>query len=61
MSRNLESTKTNFSLYTPRHVARRRYRTSARRGWTMAPYAAIISVLGAVNVYLFLLPMAHRL
>jgi polyferredoxin len=48
------------SLYTARRIAHRRYRTPSRRLRTLAPYAAIIALLGAVNVYLFLLPMAHR-
>ena len=49
------------SLYTARRIANRRYRTQARRGWTLAPYAAIVALLGAINIYLFMLPMAHRL
>ena len=48
------------SLYTARRIAHRRYRTDARRRATVLPYAAVIAVLGAVNVWMFLLPMAHR-
>ncbi|WP_024288339.1 4Fe-4S binding protein [Cellulomonas sp. KRMCY2] len=49
------------SLYTAGRIARRRYRTAARRRGTVVPYAVIIALLGAVNVYFFLLPMAHRM
>ncbi|WP_245701252.1 hypothetical protein [Sanguibacter gelidistatuariae] len=49
------------SSYTARRIAHRRYRTSARRRATLIPYAAIIALLGAMNVWMFLLPMAHRM
>jgi hypothetical protein len=49
------------SIYTARRIAHRRYRTVARRRATLAPYLAIIVLLGAINVWMFLLPMAHRM
>ena len=49
------------SLYTARRIAHRRYRTDARRRATLVPYAAIVVLLGAINVWMFLLPMAHRM
>lgn len=49
------------SLYTARRITHRRYRTGARRRATLVPYAAIIILLGAINVWMFLLPMAHRM
>lgn len=48
------------SLYTARRIAHRRYRTEARRKATLLPYVVVIAILGAVNVWMFLLPMAHR-
>ena len=49
------------SLYTARRIARRRYQTPARRRATLVPYVTILAVLGALNVYFFLLPMAMRM
>ncbi|HEY8721714.1 4Fe-4S binding protein [Pengzhenrongella sp.] len=49
------------SLYTARRITYRRYATAARRRRTLAPYVTIISGLGALNVYLFMLPMAMRM
>jgi polyferredoxin len=49
------------SLYTAKRIAYRRYRTAARRRATLAPYVVVIAVLAAVNVGMFLLPMAHRM
>ncbi|GAA3823902.1 4Fe-4S binding protein [Cellulomonas soli] len=49
------------SAYTAKRIAYRRYRTTARRHATLAPFLAVIVVLTIVNVWLFLLPMAHRM
>ncbi|PVU84269.1 ferredoxin [Cellulomonas sp. WB94] len=49
------------SFYTARRIAHRRYRTAARRRRTLLPFVVIIALLGAVNVGMFLLPMAHRM
>ncbi|MFS0700084.1 4Fe-4S binding protein [Cellulomonas sp. 179-A 4D5 NHS] len=49
------------SVYTAKRIAYRRYRTAARRRATLTPYVAIIALLGAINVWMFLLPMAHRM
>lgn len=49
------------SLYTAKRLAYRRYRTTARRRATVLPYAVLIAGLGALNVMLFLFPMAHRM
>lgn len=49
------------SAYTVRRVTYRRYRSVARRRATILPYAALVGILAVVNVYLLLLPMAHRM
>lgn len=49
------------SLYTARRITFRRYSTVKIRKATFAPYAILIVVLTALNVGLFLLPMAHRM
>lgn len=49
------------SLYAARRIAHRRYVTPVRRRVTLVPFLGLIVGLAAVNVYLFLLPMAHRM
>jgi polyferredoxin len=49
------------SLYTARRIAHGRYRTPVRRRATLVPMTALIVLLGAVNVWMFALPMAHRM
>jgi polyferredoxin len=49
------------SLYTARRIAHRRYHTSTRRRATLLPFTILIGVLGALNVVMFLFPMAHRM
>ena len=49
------------SLYTARRIAHRRYRTTDRRRATLRPHAAVILTLAALNVWMFTLPMAHRM
>ncbi|NUU16988.1 4Fe-4S binding protein, partial [Cellulomonas humilata] len=49
------------SIYTAKRISYRRYRTAARRRSTLTPYVVIIALLGAINVWMFLLPMAHRM
>lgn len=49
------------SAYTVKRVAYRRYRSVERRRATIAPYAVLLGVLAVLNVYLLLLPMAHRM
>ncbi|GAB2856985.1 4Fe-4S binding protein [Nocardioides pacificus] len=49
------------SLYTAKRIAHRRYRTQERRRATLAPYLMVLSVLAALNVWMFALPMAHRM
>jgi ferredoxin len=49
------------SLYTVRRIAHRRYLTPARRRSTLIPFTVLIVVLGALNVIMFLFPMAHRM
>lgn len=48
------------SLYTARRIAFRRYSNATVRKATLTPYVILIGSLTAVNVGLFLLPMAHR-
>jgi polyferredoxin len=49
------------SLYTAKRIAHRRYLTPARRRSTLIPIGALIVVLAALNVAMFLFPMAHRM
>jgi hypothetical protein len=49
------------SMYTARRIAHRRYLTVARRSSTLLPFTILIAVLGALNVAMFLFPMAHRM
>ena len=49
------------SVYTATRIARRHHRNTSRRRATVAPYLGLIAVLALVNVYLFALPMAHRM
>ena len=49
------------SLYTARRIAHRRYLTPARRRSTLVPFTILIVVLAALNVVMFLFPMAHRM
>lgn len=48
------------SLYTAYRIAKSNY--GAGKTWpAFAPYAALVAVLGLINVYLFILPMAMRM
>ncbi len=48
------------SLYTAYRIARHNY--SADRTWAaLLPYGVLITIFAAVNVWLFMLPMAHRM
>jgi hypothetical protein len=48
------------SLYTAYRIARSQY--GAGRTWAaFLPYAGLIAILGVMNVYLFILPMAMRM
>lgn len=49
------------SLYTVKRIVRRTYPSSQIRKATMRPYVILVSVLAALNVALFLFPMAHRM
>ena len=49
------------SLYTVKRIANRRYGTPARQRTTQLPFLILIGLLGALNVALFLFPMAHRM
>ena len=49
------------SFYTVRRITYRRYSGSTIRSTTLVPYSILIGVLGALNVALFLFPMAHRM
>jgi hypothetical protein len=49
------------SLYTLRAITHRRYLTPTRRRFTMVPFSVLIGVLTALNVVLFMYPMAHRM
>ena len=49
------------SLYTAQRIAHRRYLTPARRRSTLLPFTVLIGVLAALNVAMFLFPMAHRM
>jgi ferredoxin len=49
------------SLYTLRAITHRRYLTPARRRFTMLPFSVLIGILTALNVIMFMFPMAHRM
>jgi len=49
------------SLYAARRITHRRYLTPARRRSTLIPFTILIGVLAALNVAMFLFPMAHRM
>lgn len=49
------------SFYTVRRITYRRYSDTTTRSTTLVPYSILIGVLGALNVTLFLFPMAHRM
>jgi len=49
------------SLYTAHRITIRRYSATKVRRATFMPYAVLIGLLTALNIGLFLLPMAHRM
>lgn len=49
------------SLYTLRRITYRRYSAPSQRTSTLLPYTILIGLLGALNVAMFLFPMAHRM
>jgi len=49
------------SLYTAHRISVWRYHVALPRQATLRPYAAVVVILGALNVYLFTLPMAMRM
>ncbi|KAB8145944.1 4Fe-4S binding protein [Chloroflexia bacterium SDU3-3] len=49
------------SLYAALRIARSSRREGQRTWASFAPYAALIVLLGAINIYLFILPMASRM
>jgi polyferredoxin len=49
------------SAYTVRRITHRRYGSVARRRSTSIPMMVLLGILAAINVYLFMLPMAHRM
>jgi ferredoxin len=49
------------SLYTLRAITDRRYLSPARRRSTMVPFSVLIGILTALNVVMFMYPMAHRM
>lgn len=49
------------SFYTAKRITYRRYSDRKTRTSTLLPYSLLIGVLGAINVAMFLFPMAHRM
>ncbi len=49
------------SFYTVRRITYRRYSDPETRKATLFPYSILVGALGALNVALFLFPMAHRM
>ena len=49
------------SFYTVRRITYRQYSATKTRRKTMVPYSILIGALGALNVAMFLFPMAHRM
>jgi ferredoxin len=48
------------SLYAAFRMARRRYPIAGRRNKVLAPYWVLIIALGLLNVWMFTIPMVHR-
>ncbi|HUW88365.1 MAG TPA: 4Fe-4S binding protein [Candidatus Paceibacterota bacterium] len=49
------------SMYTVRRITYRRYSSARMRKSTLIPYTALVGILMALNVAMFLFPMAHRM
>lgn len=49
------------SIYTVRRITYRRYLSATLRKSTLVPYTALVGILMALNVAMFLFPMAHRM
>lgn len=49
------------SAHAIRRITNRRYGSLARRRATTAPFMVLLGILSVLNVYLFMLPMAHRM
>lgn len=49
------------SFYTARRITYRGYSDPTIRSATLVPYSILIAALGALNVAMFLFPMAHRM
>lgn len=49
------------SFYTVRRITYRQYMDPKVRSTTLLPYSILIAALGALNVAMFLFPMAHRM
>jgi polyferredoxin len=49
------------SIYTVRRITNRRYSSAGMRKSTMIPFTALVGLLMALNVAMFLFPMAHRM
>lgn len=49
------------SVYTVKRITNRRYSAPTTRRATMFPYIVLVSALGALNVVMFVFPMAHRM
>ena len=49
------------SVYTVRRITYRRYSSATLRKSTLVPYTALVGILMALNVAMFLFPMAHRM
>ncbi|HSK31947.1 MAG TPA: 4Fe-4S binding protein [Propionicimonas sp.] len=49
------------SAYTIRRITNRRYGSLVRRRATTVPFMVLLGILSVINVYLFMLPMAHRM
>lgn len=49
------------SLYAVYRIARRRYQSPRNLRWTIVPFGAVVAVLAAINIGMFMLPMAHRM
>ena len=50
-----------LSLYAVWRIARKRYQAPRNLRWTLAPFGAMVAVLAALNIGMFMLPMAHRM
>jgi hypothetical protein len=48
-------------VYAARRISQSTHRIATRRRATVVPMTVLVVLLGAINVWMFALPMAHRM